>query len=378
MSTRRQFGRIRRLPSGRWQARYPDNARGDVPAPVTFSSKADAARFLARVQTEQERGEWRDPRLGEITFSAWVDEWLAGSPAKRATTRARDESVLNTHFVPTLGAISLGRITPADVRRAVDAMASNLAPTTVRTNLGVVRAVFNAAVDADLIARSPVRGIRRTNGEAKRRPTLTPDELLDLADAIGPRYRVLVLVAGVLGLRWSEAIGLRLGDIDSTAGTITVSQTVAEVAGQVEIAPTKSRASRRTLSVPRFLLDELAAHVQRHGGGSCDDLLFTGPKGGVLRRSFAARRFTPAVAAAGLDPRSPSTAFVTSQRASWSRPASTRGSSSSASATPAPGSAWSSTPTFRRQPIARLQPIWGSGSSRADPRIVRSRRPSPW
>jgi integrase len=303
LSTRRQFGRIRRLPSGRWQARYPDHANTDVPAPVTFSTKADAGRFLARVQTEQERGEWRDPRLGEVTFATWVEDWLEGNPAKRATTRARDESVLNTHFVPTLGTIPLARITPADVRRTVDAMASNLAQATVRTNVGVVRAVFNSAVDADLIARSPVRGIRIASREAKRRPILTPDELLELAAAIGPRSRALVLVAGVLGLRWSEAIGLRLDDVDFTAGTITVHQTIAEVAGGLEIAPTKSRASRRTMSVPRFLLDEIADHIERLNGRlGPEDLLFTGPKGGMLRRSFAARTFTPAVAAAGLDP----------------------------------------------------------------------------
>lgn len=45
-----------------------------------------------------DRGEWRDPRLGRITFGRWVAEYLAGAGHKRPTTRARDEVVLRTHF----------------------------------------------------------------------------------------------------------------------------------------------------------------------------------------------------------------------------------------------------------------------------------------
>lgn len=58
------------------------------------------------------------------------------------------------------------------------------------------------------------------------------------------------------------------------------------------------------MAVPAFLLDELSRHLAEHRNRpEVDELLFVGPKGGALRRSFAARTFTPAVAAAGLDPR---------------------------------------------------------------------------
>lgn len=55
MSKRRQFGKIRRLPSGRWQARYRDGSGQEVAAPYTFTTKADAGRFLARVQADMDR-----------------------------------------------------------------------------------------------------------------------------------------------------------------------------------------------------------------------------------------------------------------------------------------------------------------------------------
>ena len=76
MTSRRRFGRIRKLPSGRWQARYPDGSGGDIPAPDTFASKGDAARWLVMVEADMARGQYVDPRAGRITFSEWAEQWL--------------------------------------------------------------------------------------------------------------------------------------------------------------------------------------------------------------------------------------------------------------------------------------------------------------
>lgn len=158
-------------------------------------------------------------------------------------------------------------------------------------------------VDADLIARSPARGIRMAGGPSRDRPTLTLGELSRLSEAVPDEYRALILIAGILGLRWSEAVGLRVGDVDFLRRTLAVGQTIAEVEGRLLVAETKSRSSRRTLSVPRFLTDELAEHLARHRPGAIpSDLVFTGPEGGPLRRYFAERVFNPAVKQAGLDP----------------------------------------------------------------------------
>jgi hypothetical protein len=198
---RRQFGSVLRLPSGRWQARYFSPDGEEHTAPQTFATKGDAARFLARIQTEMDRGEWRAPRLGRITFGRWVEEYLAGARHKRPTTRARDEVVLRTHFLPALGRQPLTAITPLDVRRLVEDMGRGLAPATVRTNYGVLKAVLSAAVEADVIVRSPCRGVKLPAARPHERPSLTADDLHRLAYAVAEPYRPVVYVAGVLGLR---------------------------------------------------------------------------------------------------------------------------------------------------------------------------------
>ena len=203
----------------------------------------------------------------------------------------------------TLGPMPLASLNPSNVRAVVQDAAAAVGPATAARDLAALRAVFNAAVEADLIARSPLRGIKLAPVEPPDRPTVTPDELEALAGAIHPRFRVLVLLAGWVGLRWSEAIALRIEDVDFLRRTVTVSHTISEVGGRLEDDDAKSRASRRTIAVPRFLVDELALHLTAHRPGvGPGGLVFVGRNGAPLRRSFAARHFAPAVERAGLDP----------------------------------------------------------------------------
>ena len=77
----RSFGTIRRLPSGRWQARYrgPDGALRS--APSTFTRKTDAARWLALTEAELLGGGWIDPDAGRVPFA---DSLPPGSPNGQA------------------------------------------------------------------------------------------------------------------------------------------------------------------------------------------------------------------------------------------------------------------------------------------------------
>ena len=59
--TRRDYGSVRRLRSGRWQARYATPAGERTTEPETFGRRAEAAAHLAKTQTDIERGAWLDP-----------------------------------------------------------------------------------------------------------------------------------------------------------------------------------------------------------------------------------------------------------------------------------------------------------------------------
>ena len=206
MTGRRRFGRIRKLRSGRWQARYRGPSGRDVAAPATFPTKGDAARWLVMVEADMTRGHHFELSAHRVTLRQWAEQWLA-RPGKRANSVARDRQGLAV-FMAQLGDRRLTSIAPMDVQAAVDARGRLVSPATLTRDVAALRAVLNAAVDADLIPRSPARKVALPRVRPPERKLLSPKELVRLADAVPSRYRALVLVGGVLGLRWGEAIAL--------------------------------------------------------------------------------------------------------------------------------------------------------------------------
>ena len=297
---RRQFGTIRKLPSGRWQARYRDQAGRAHAAPDTFATRADAGRWLAKAETELSRGQFVDPKVGRIRLEDWVTEYMAGAVHLRATTRATKRSGFDVHILPALGHLPLSAITPLDIRRFVERLNAQLAPSTVRSVYAVLRAALRAAVDADLLAVTPCRGVKLPPKRPTDKVFLTPEEVDTLAAAMNPAYRAMVYVAAYLGLRWSEVAGLRVGRVDLLRRTVTVAETAAQVGGFADV---KSASGRRTIAMPPFLADMVAAHLAARGLTARDskELLFVAVEGGRLHAAnWHKRDWKKAVAASGL------------------------------------------------------------------------------
>ncbi len=129
---KRDFGTLRRLPSGRWQSRYRTLDGSLATAPTTFASRAQAVAFLSQVQADRTRGVWVDPRAGSVPFGDYAASWLAQRIDLRPRTVELYDGLLHRHLLPHLGRVPLDRITPAGVRRwHAGRMAAGLDPATV-------------------------------------------------------------------------------------------------------------------------------------------------------------------------------------------------------------------------------------------------------
>ena len=90
---------------------------------------------------------------------------------------------------------------------------------------------------------------------------------------------VVVKVLAYCGLRWGEASGLRVQDIDFARGRLEVQHTVVEVDDvQLESEPKDYEA--RSIPVPASILADLKSHVEGKEGGSP---AFAAARGGWLR-----------------------------------------------------------------------------------------------
>ena len=106
-------GKVRRLPSGRWQARFREH-----PAPCTFDTKMDAQAWLAGQVRSVSAGVWAAPSQAapSTTLAVYAEGWLAGRDL-RPRTRALYRGLLDRHILPGLGALPLDALTPFVVRR---------------------------------------------------------------------------------------------------------------------------------------------------------------------------------------------------------------------------------------------------------------------
>jgi integrase len=269
----------------------------------TFRTRDEATNYTAQERVDQARGQWVDPRVAGTTFAVWAAQWLDSNPSKRVKTKVDDELIVRRHLTPTLGARAVGTITPLHIQRLVSSWVRAAAPATVHRRYATLRAILTSAVDADVIGRSPCRGVKLPPIDIEARRIPTPDELHRLAASIGPAYEAMVYVGAVLGLRIGEVLALRVGRLDLLRGTCTVAESATQVHGRITYGPPKSAAGRRTLAMPPALARMLADHLRRRGltAANPSALVFVAPEGGPIGYSNWHRRvWVPATKAAGL------------------------------------------------------------------------------
>lgn len=183
-TNRASFGSARKLPSGRWQARYVDEAGRPMTAPSTFETKRAALDHLAAVQADRLRGSYIDHRSGARPFGDYARAWIAagGSRGKLAPRTAELYVDILDHQLTRLEAMPLNAITGPTVRDWYAATRRSLASaavkrggtgeTRLRQSYALLRAVMATAVNDRLIAENPARIVGAGVAKSPERPHL--------------------------------------------------------------------------------------------------------------------------------------------------------------------------------------------------------------
>ncbi|GGV73538.1 putative prophage phiRv2 integrase [Streptomyces longisporoflavus] len=291
---RRRFGAIRRLPSGRYQARYPGPDGVMRPAPFTFETTADADDWLAEKQTEIRRGEWRDPDAGAVGFRAYADKWVEERELAPLTEDLY-RYLLDKHLT-AFADLDLDEITAPRVREwRAERLRSTGAKTMTAKAYRLLKAVMETAVDDELVTRNPCRIKGAGKEKAAERRIATVGQVDALAEAMGMRWRLMVYLGAYGPLRPEELAGLRRKDIDLDTLRVRVRAAEPErMNGRRVQGETKSEAGTRTVVLPAFLHRELRWHLESYVEPSPDALIFVGERGAPFRRSTFGRKWRKA------------------------------------------------------------------------------------
>lgn len=268
-----------------YYVRYRDPSGGQ--RNQTFTIKREAEAFSRSVEVDMARQAWVDPNVGRETFTKYAARWLTLRQLRPRTVELY-RGLLANHLEPAFGTTAIAAITPSRVR---EWHAAGNSPITTAKAYRLLRAILNTAVEDELIVRNPCvlkgGGVERS----AERPTATAEQVWQLADAIEPRFRAIVVTAGFLGLRWGELAGLARRHVNLLHGRVTVERQLVETkGGRTTFGPPKTEAGVRTVSLPDVVRDELELHLEQFVDGHPEALVFVGAKGAPLtRRNFHAK-----------------------------------------------------------------------------------------
>jgi hypothetical protein len=339
--------RYRRLRDGKLvvDARVWNALRGG-PVTATHDNLADAKKWQTEQKTGRIHGQEVDPQLNKLPFAEIAARWLMSKPSKGKGSCETDKDRLKgtgvvleidgegmDRVVITVGkptkfaAQPIGRIKTADVNTLVDGWKLTHAPNTVAGMYSTMRAVFSWAETTGAIGKrnSPCRDVVDVpKWHRVERPVHRPDDadqdeyiavksvsnddLIALADALGEDYDLAVWLGVCFGLRYEEAFGLTVESVEGLMqGVVRVTQVVDR---QGKLRPKTVKATTKTEAGERYIIDRIlnariSDHMNRRGltlNSPPDTLLFVNARdGGPLTYNAWHKIWRKALVRAGLD-----------------------------------------------------------------------------
>jgi integrase len=219
-------------------------------------------------------------------------------------THLRYKQVIDNQIAPYIGGLSLAKLSGLDVEDFYAEMKRKDVPPARRRQAALVLTnALRHAVRLKMIPPAPTAEVTKPKLAEREMRVLTDDEAkVFLAAARRSRHYALFALAVATGMRRGELLALHWPDVDFDAGTVTVRRTLVMVGQEFILKEPKTKASRRTISVPAFALDALHEHRKEMvARGFTDKAVFCNCRGGFIREYNLLRNsFQPILARAGL------------------------------------------------------------------------------
>jgi len=261
----------------RWEARYrkPD---GKTARKGGFARKRDAEAYITSVESAKLQGAYIAPGESRITVGELGAAWLiAHAVAVKPSTFHSDESAWRVHVEPAWGGRRVGTIRHTEITAWVAELSAQRSATTVKRCHGVLASVLDGAVRDRRLHSNPAREVKTPRKVRKQRAYLTHQQVERLAAA--SLYPEVVRFLAYTGLRWGEATGLTVADVDISRRRLNISSNAVIVNGHVIVGTPKTH-ERRTVVYPAFLDEAMARAVTLKRP---DELIFPAETGGYLR-----------------------------------------------------------------------------------------------
>lgn len=175
-------------------------------------------------------------------------------PKLANSTQDRYSGVIKNYLKPQFGGLCLRDITVLTVDRYLSGLGkTKLSQESMDKIRDVLSSIMDSAVRYELLVKNPVEGIRLPKPRVGKRskPFITPEQFPALLSMISEPYATMVFVALYTGLRVSELIGLKWGDV------LQDSITIDERYCRGDWGAPKSEASNTTIPVNAAVIERI-------------------------------------------------------------------------------------------------------------------------
>ena len=242
-----------------------------------FLSRSEALQHEAamRMKFARDNGNLTELEASRQLFKDYLESWISrhGTQNLRPSTLAGYNNHINAYIVPNIGELPLCQITPAVLDSLYEKLlAQSLAVSTVRYTHRVISVALEHACQYGYLERNSARHVITSfrNQAATPEPYSIPEMQQILCYAVNTEWEMIILLAGLYGLRRSEITGLRWQNVDLKLGVLkVVEQQPFEVENGTtiitEMVPTKSagRILPITPSTKRYFEHQLVAQKRQ-------------------------------------------------------------------------------------------------------------------
>lgn len=303
MQARYQYGNLmlrkRKKGPDAWQFRWLEHGRQQSVLIGTLEklrTRADAERAVEHLRIEI-NAQVPQRRFHSVTVGALIDRFMEEHAQKkcRKNTWKNYLSLFNSHIRRRWGVDFVQDVKPLAIEEWLDSYPrSRQVKVHIRKLMHIL---FQAALRWEMVDRNPVDLVRQSGKRLKKPRALTVTEVNALMMRLDEPYRTMALTAVSLGLRASELVALKWGDIGFQSLTVKVVRSF--VRG--EINPTKTEASESILPLDWELAKILLTHKAKSAYKSDSDFVFASDSGKVRwPESILADYLKPAAAKAGI------------------------------------------------------------------------------
>lgn len=224
--------------------------------------KRKAFEFIEKMES----GDISD--VSKLTVEAWLGKYLkiycAGS---EQTTIEGYKNYIDNHIIPAFGKMKLRDVRPLHIQKFYNEEAAGTSPgakqkykgKTVLQEHRILHRAFKKAVSDGLISRNPIDGVDPPQADDFTATIYTEKQYEALMKKLkGDQIETLVILAGMLGMRRAELLGLTWDDFDFEKGIvqITKNRVPTKELGSITKGP-KNKTSVRVMTIPSNVMPSL-------------------------------------------------------------------------------------------------------------------------